>query len=39
MKYIMPFIKGLSALGRVNYIGDSQYNKNFGIPFTTWRYG
>ncbi|WP_299584370.1 TonB-dependent receptor [uncultured Sunxiuqinia sp.] len=38
MKYIMPFIKGLSALGRVNYIGDSQYNKNFGIPFTTWRY-
>lgn len=38
LKYDVPFVKGLTATAKVNYVGDSQYNKNFGTPYTTWQY-
>ncbi|MEN8117951.1 MAG: TonB-dependent receptor [Bacteroidota bacterium] len=38
VKYTVPFVHGLSAMAKVNYVGDSQYNKNFATPFTTWQY-
>lgn len=38
LKYNLPFVKGLSATAKINYVGDSQYRKRFGTPYTTWQY-